>query len=99
LPTRFANQYLVSTNSSIGLWKWAEAYNGVAFLKNRGESVYFAYENGIRFNFIHNLLELYFPVYSNNGWEVSQNAYIEKVRFTLSTDFQSIYNFFRRGFL
>jgi hypothetical protein len=99
LPTRFANQYLFSTNSSIGLWKWVEAYNGVAFLKNRGEKLYFGYENGVRFNFIHNILEVYFPFYSNNGWEVSQKSYVEKIRFTLSTDFQSIYNFFRRGFL
>jgi hypothetical protein len=99
LPTRFANQFLLSTNSSVGLWKWIEAYNGVAFLKNKGERLYFAYENGVRFNFIHNILEVYFPLYSNNGWEISQNAYPEKIRFTLTADIQSIYNFFRRGFL
>jgi hypothetical protein len=99
LPTRFANQYLLSTNSSIGLWKWVEAYNGIAFLKNRGEYLYFGYENGVRFNFIHNILEVYFPLYSNNGWEVAQKSYVEKIRFTLSADIQSIYNFFRRGFL
>jgi hypothetical protein len=99
LPTRFANQFMLSTNSSIGLWKWVEAYNGVAFLKNRGNKLYFAYENGVRFNFIHNILEVYFPLHSNNGWEISQNAYSEKIRFTLSADIGSIYNFFRRGFL
>ena len=99
LPTRFANQYLLSTNSSIGLWKWIEAYNGIAFLKNKGEYLYFGYENGVRFNFIHNILEVYFPLHSNNGWEVAQKSYVEKIRFTLSADIQSIYNFFRRGFL
>lgn len=99
LPTRFANQYLLSTNSSIGLWKWVEAYNGIAFLKNRSERLYFGYENGVRFNFIHNILEVYFPLYSNNGWEVAQKSYVEKIRFTLSADIQSVYNFFRRGFL
>lgn len=99
LPTRFANQFLFSSHSSVGLWKWIEAYNGVAFLKNKGERLYFAYENGVRFNFIHNILEVYFPLYSNNGWEVSQKAYASKIRFTLSADIQSIYNFFRRGFL
>ena len=41
--------------------------------------MYFAYENGVRFNFIHNILEVYFPLYSNNGWEVSQNAYPKKL--------------------
>ncbi|QNM87041.1 aminopeptidase [Polaribacter pectinis] len=99
LPTRFANQYMISFNSSIGIWRWVEAYNGVAFLKNRNEPIFFGYENGIRLNFVHNIFEVYFPFYSNNGWEVSQNAYPEKIRFTLTTDINSIYNFIRRGFL
>ncbi len=99
LPTRFANQYMISTNSSIGLWKWIEFYNDVAFLKNKNQPLYFAYENGIRFNFVHEILEVYFPLYSNNGWEATQKAYPQKIRFTLSADLSSIYNFFRRGFL
>ena len=99
LPTRFANQFMLSFNSSIGLWKWIETYNDVAFLKNKGQSVYFAYENGIRFNFVHNIFEIYFPLYSNNGWETSQKAYPEKIRFVLTTDFKAIFNFFKRGFL
>lgn len=99
LPTRFANQFMLAFNSSFGLWKWAEFYNDVAFLKNKNTPIYFAYNNGIRFNFVHQILEVYFPLYSNNGWEVSQQAYAEKIRFTLTADLGSIYNFFRRGFL
>ncbi len=99
LPTRFANQFMFSFNSSIGVWKWLEYYNDVAFLKNKGESTYFAYENGVRFNFIHNILEVYFPMYSNLGWEVNQEAYASKIRFVLTMRPSTIYNFFRRGFL
>ena len=99
LPTRFANEYMASFNSSIGLWNWLEYYNDVAFLKNSGKDVYFAYENGIRFNFIHNILEIYFPMYSNNGWEITQQAYPSKIRFVLTARPSAIYNFFRRGFL
>ena len=99
LPTRFANQYMVSLNSSFGLWRWVEFYNDVAFLKNKNNPIYFAYNNGVRLNFVHNIFEIYFPFYSNNGWEVSQKAYAERIRFTLTTDFNSIYNFFKRGFL
>ena len=99
LPTRFANQFMISTNSSIGLWRWVEFYNDVAFLKNKSKPVYFGYENGIRFNFVHQIFEIYFPIYSNNGWELSQTAYTQKIRFSLSADMRSIYNFFRRGFL
>ena len=99
LPTRYANQFMFSFNSSIGVWKWLEYYNDVAFLKNKGESTYFAYENGMRFNFIHNILEVYFPMYSNLGWEVNQEAYASKIRFVLTMRPSAIYNFFRRGFL
>ena len=99
LPTRFANQYMLAFNSSFGLWRWVEFYNDVAFLKNKNTPIYFGYNNGIRFNFVHHIFEIYFPLYSNNGWEVSQPAYAEKIRFTLTADIGSIYNFFRRGFL
>jgi len=99
LPTRFANQFMLSNNSSIGLWRWIEAYNDVAFLKNKNYPLYFAYENGIRFNFVHEIFEIYFPFYSNNGWEISQKAYPQKIRFSLRSDLKSIYNFFRRGFI
>lgn len=99
LPTRFANQYMISLNSSIGLWRWVEFYNDVAFLKNKQQPLYFGYNNGIRLNFIHNIFEIYFPLYSNNGWEVSQSAYAEKIRFTINGDLGAIYNFFRRGLL
>ncbi|WP_343330445.1 aminopeptidase [Polaribacter staleyi] len=99
LPTRFANQFMVSNNSSIGIWRWLEIYNDVAFLKNKKQPLYFAYENGVRFNFVHEIFEIYFPFYSNNGWEVSKAAYPQKIRFSLSADIKSIYNFFKRGFL
>ena len=99
LPTRFADQYMVSLNSSFGLWRWVEFYNDVAFLKNKNNPIYFAYNNGIRFNFVHNIFEIYFPLYSNNGWEIGQNAYHEKIRFTFTGNLSSIYNFIRRGFL
>ena len=99
LPTRFANQFITSFNSSVGLWKWIEFYADVAFLKNKGKNIYFAYENGIRFNFIHNIFEFYFPLHSNLGWEISQRAYPTKIRFVLTANISSFYNFFRRGFL
>jgi hypothetical protein len=98
LPTRFANQYMLSLNSSIGIWRWMEFYKDVAFLKNKNERLFFGYENGIRFNFVHNIFEIYFPLYSNNGWEISQQAYPQKIRFTFTGNINRVYNFFRRGF-
>jgi hypothetical protein len=90
---------MFSFNSSIGLWRWVEFYNDVAFLKNKNHPIFFGYNNGIRLNFVHNIFEIYFPLYSNNGWEISQSAYPQKIRFTLTANVKSIYNFFRRGLL
>ncbi|MCF6279198.1 MAG: aminopeptidase [Flavobacteriaceae bacterium] len=98
LPQNYANQWLTTFNTSIGIWRWAEIYNDVGFLKNKGERVYFAYENGIRLNFIHEILEVHFPVYSNLGWEVNQPNYSSKIRFVLTVNPVKIINFVRRGY-
>lgn len=98
LPISSANQWLTTVNTSIGIWRWVEVYNDVGFVKNRNHSPYFAHENGIRLNFVNNYFELYFPVHSNNGWEISQPNYPTKIRFIFTTNFNLLFNFFRRGF-
>ncbi len=95
----YANQFIVAGNTSFSLWKWLEFYNDAAILKNRHEAPRFFYENGIRLNFIENIFEFYFPIYTNEGWEVNQHAYPTKIRFTLTTNIGRVYNFLRRGLL
>ncbi|WP_105003981.1 hypothetical protein [Tenacibaculum sp. SG-28] len=94
-----ANQYIFAGNTSISIWKWFEVYNDAAVLKNRDQKRKFFYENGIRFNFIPNIFELYFPVYTNEGWEINKEAYPSKIRFVFTTNIDQIYNFIRRGIL
>ncbi|WP_372792880.1 aminopeptidase [Lutibacter sp.] len=98
LPVAYGNQWLSTINTSIGLWRWLEVYNDVGFVKNRNQKVYFAHENGIRFNFIQDILEVYFPLHSNLGWEVSQPSYSSKIRFVLVLNPKRIFNFVKRGF-
>lgn len=98
LPVAFANQWLTTFNTSVGLWRWLEVYNDIGLIKNRNEKAYFAHENGIRLNFIQDILELYFPVHSNLGWEISQPNYSSKIRFVLVIKPKRIYNFVKRGF-
>jgi hypothetical protein len=98
LPVAYANQWLTTINTSVGLWRWFEVYNDVGFVKNKNESVYFAYENGVRLNFIQDILEVYFPFYSNLGWEISAPGYSSKIRFVLVISPKKIYNFAKRGF-
>lgn len=98
LPVAYANQWLTTINTSVGMWRWIEVYNDIGFVKNRNESVYFAHENGVRLNFIHDILEVYFPFYSNLGWELSEPRYSTKIRFVLVLNPKKIYNFAKRGF-
>jgi hypothetical protein len=98
LPVPYADQWLTTLNMSIGLWRWFEVYNDVGFVKNKNEKAFFAHENGIRLNFIQDILEVYFPFHSNLGWEISQPNYSSKIRFVLVIRPKRIYNFIKRGF-
>lgn len=94
----FANQLISSANTSVGVWRWLEIYNDAAILKNYNEKPRFFYENGVRFNFIPNIFEFYFPVYTNQGLEFKDN-YGGKIRFVITTSVDRIYNYLRRGLL
>jgi len=98
LPTNYANQWLASMNTSVGIWKWTELYNSVGLVKSKNTPVYFAYETGVRLNFIHEIMELYFPLHSNLGWEIEQENYLSKVRFVITLRPKKIINFIRRGY-
>ena len=95
----FSNQLITSINTSISIYKWAEVYNDFAMLKNKDNSPNYFYENGIRLNFVPNIFEFYFPIYTNESFEVTKEAYPTKVRFIITTSIDRIYNFFRRGLL
>lgn len=95
---KYANQWMSTFNASFSVWNWAEIYNDIGVLKNKHKPLFFAYESGIRFNFMHEIFELYLPVYSNNGWEMNQN-YLEKIRFTFVLEPLKIFSSARRGFL
>jgi len=40
--------------------------------------------------------ELYLPVYSNNGWEISQPHYTEKIRFIATVSTNTVISLFTR---
>ncbi len=94
----YANQWMLSTNGSIGIWRWVEIYGDAGFYKNRTFSPVFRYDSGIRLNFIHNILEVYFPLQSSLGFEPSLSGYGSKIRFVLTISPSRIINFARRGF-
>jgi len=96
LIPKSANQWLVTTNASFNIWNWIEVYGDLGLVKNHGFSEKFIYDSGIRLNLVTDYFELYFPVYSNNGWEISQPHYNEKVRFIFTFSPKTLLNLFTR---
>ena len=68
---RFANQWMVTANGSVSIWRWIEAYVDAGYYKNRNQEVLFKYDTGIRLNLVHNIFEVYFPLQSSLGFEPS----------------------------
>lgn len=96
LDTAFANQWITTTNFGASIWRYIEAYGDLGLVKNRGENAKFVYDSGVRLNLVPDFLELFFPVYSNNGWEIAQPNYGENIRFVISVDPQVLLGLFRR---
>ena len=86
INTDYANDYIFSINSGITIWQWIEAYGGSALIKNINKKLVFDYESGIRLNILTDYFELYLPVYSSLGNELSQSDYLSKIRFRVSLD-------------
>ena len=96
IDTPFANRWLSSLNASYSIWNWIELYGDVGLMKNSDSPARFVYDSGIRLNLVTDYFELYFPVYSNNGWEISQDKYNEKIRFIVTFSPKTLINLFNR---
>ncbi|RDI55000.1 hypothetical protein IQ02_01494 [Flavobacterium glaciei] len=96
METPFANRWITSLNASVSIWNWIEIYGDVGFIKNKNQNKDFIFDSGIRLNLVTDYFELYFPVYSNRGWEITQNNYNEKVRFIITFSPKTLINLFNR---
>lgn len=96
LEPAYANQWMTTLNASYAVWNWVELYGDVGFLKNKHQNEFFAYDTGVRLNLVPDYFELYFPVYSNNGWEITQTKYNEKIRFIITFSPKTLVTLFTR---
>ena len=93
------NNFILSTNLNFGIWKWFESYLDLGILKDKEEKSRYFYGTGIRLNILPDFFELYFPVSSNNGFELSQENYSSKIRFIVSYNLESLSKLFTRRWL
>ena len=93
------DNFMLTTNLNIGLWKWIEGYLDLGKLKDKGEKSRYFYGTGLRLNLLPDFFELYFPISSSNGFELSQKSYSNKIRFIVSYNLESLGNLFTRRWL
>lgn len=97
LDTRYANQWMTTVNGSFNIWNWVEVYGDAGMFKNHFDDAQFVYDSGIRLNLVPDYFELYFPVYSTNGWAFGEDqAYSEKIRFVVTISPGTLINLFTR---
>lgn len=92
----YANNWMITTNASFNIWKWVELYGDIGWLKSKREPGRFVYDSGIRLNLVTDYFELYFPLYSNNGWEIAQPRYDQKIRFIVTLQPKTLVKLFTR---
>ena len=96
LSTPYANHWITTLNGSYTIWNWIEAYGDVGLVKNKQQKANFVYDGGIRFNLLADYFELYFPLYSNKGWEITKPHYGETIRFVVTIDPNKLIPLFTR---
>lgn len=92
----YANQWLLSSNFSTLLWKYVLLYSDAGLYKNKGFSPKFVYDTGVQVSLVPDYFELYFPMYSSNGFEPSQKNYQEKIRFMVTLNINTLFRLFTR---
>ncbi|WP_223826561.1 metalloprotease [Flagellimonas sp. S3867] len=96
LENPFANDWITTMNASTNIWRWIEAYGDIGYIRNRGENARFVYDSGIRLNLVTDYFELYFPMYSNRGWEIADKDYGERIRFIVTISPRTLIGLFTR---
>ena len=93
------NNFMLTSNLNIGIWKWFEGYLDLGILKNKDSDSRYFYGTGLRLNLLPDFFELYFPVSSSNGFELDDFRYYNKIRFIVSYNLESLGKLFSRRWL
>ncbi len=96
LQPGFANQWISTFNSSVNLWRWIYLYGDLGLIKNKGENARVVYDSGVRTSFVTDFFELYFPLWSNLGFEPKLDNYGSRIRFIATLDLQTLSRLFTR---
>lgn len=96
LDTPFANRWITTFNANTNIWNWVYAYGDVGLVKSSGQNTQFVYDSGIRLSLVADYFELFFPIYSNKGWEIGQPGYSNAIRFMITISPTTLIGLFTR---
>lgn len=96
LDNRYVNQWMTTVNGSFNIWNWIELYGDAGLIKSKYSNTRFVYDSGVRLNLVTDYFELYFPMYSSNGFEPSQGNYSQKIRFVVTLSPGTLLGLFTR---
>jgi len=96
LSPAFANSWITTLNGSFNIWRWIYVYGDAGLVHNKGIGTQAVYDSGIRINLVQDYFELYFPMYSNLGFEPGLPNYNERIRFTITLSPKTLLGLFTR---
>lgn len=94
--TRYANQWMITSNGAFNIWNWIQVYGDVGVFKNKYSSPKFVYGTGVHLNLVPDYFELFFPVYSSNGFELEDPNYGQRIRFVVTLSPKTLISLFTR---
>jgi len=90
------DDFMLSINTGITLWKWLEVYFDYGLFKNKKQPIKSGFDTGFRLNIVENYFELFFPVYSSEGLYIREKSYSNRIRFILTLDPEDLSSLFTR---
>jgi hypothetical protein len=88
---------MATVNASTNIWNWIYAYSDIGVIDNKNQKPQFVYDTGIRLSLLADYFELYFPLYSNLGWEPGLPDYDQKIRFIVTLSPKTLLGLFTRA--
>lgn len=96
LEPGFANNWMTTINASTNIWRWILVYGDAGLVHNTNKGTQALYDSGIRINLVQDYFELYFPMYSNLGWEPGLGNYDQRIRFKITLTPKTLIGLFTR---
>lgn len=96
LTPAYANSWITTVNASTNIWRWIYVYGDAGLVHNTGEKTKAVFDSGIRISLVADYFEIYFPMYSNLGFEPNLPDYGEKIRFIVTLRPDTLFKLFTR---